>query len=134
MSEKVYNFQRVFQVRMKQGDAFHNIPLRALGPVFADEWDARREYHDGKLREIGVDPTGLPTGEKIHKLQEYRLGMWEGLKLAVYKRRGWNRKGIPTVETLKHLAIDYPEVVAVVEKYSRPEDMIAYMIKSTVPA
>jgi len=125
MSEKVYNFQRVFQVRMKQGNAFHNIPLRALGPVFADEWDARKDYYDGKLKEIGVEPAGLSTETKIQKLQEYRLGMWDGLKTAVYKRRGWNKKGIPTVETLKRLGIDYPEVVAVVEKYSKPEDVIA---------
>jgi len=51
--------------------------------------------------------------------------MWEGLKTAVYKRRGWNKKGIPTVETLKRLGFDYPEVVAVIEKYSKPEDVIA---------
>jgi aldehyde:ferredoxin oxidoreductase len=125
MSEKVYNFQRVFQVRMKHGNAFHNVPLRGIGPVFADEWDARKDYYDGKLREKGVDPANLSTEEKIKKLQEFRLAEWEGLKLAVYKRRGWNKKGIPTVETLKRLGIDYPEVVAVVEKYSKPEDVIA---------
>jgi aldehyde:ferredoxin oxidoreductase len=121
-SERVYNFQRVFNVRMKKGNAEHTIPMRAMGPVFPDEWDARKEYYDGKLKEFGIDPEGMPTEEKIAKLYEKRWGQWLELKKAVYKRRGWNAKGIPTVKKLKELGMDYPEVVAVVEKYSRPED------------
>ena len=37
---------------------------------------------------------------------------------AVYKRRGWNDDGIPTVEKLHELGIDYPDVVALVEANS----------------
>jgi len=40
----------------------------------------------------------------------------------VYKRRGWNKNGIPTIKKLKELGMDIPEVVAVVKKYSKPED------------
>ncbi|NLH94721.1 MAG: aldehyde:ferredoxin oxidoreductase [Synergistaceae bacterium] len=123
MSERVYNFQRVFQLRMGKGTRKdHNIPLRALGPVFPDEWEARKEYYDGRLREIGVSPEGLSSAEKIEKLQKHRLAEWEKLVDAVYKRRGWNRNGIPTLETLRRLGIDEPEVVEVVKKHLRPED------------
>ncbi len=122
MSERVYNFQRVFQVRMKHGNAEHTIPARAMGPVFADEWEARGAYYDGKLQEAGIAPEGLSTEEKIEKLYAHRRKQWEGLKDAVYKRRGWNKKGIPTEETLKKLGIAFPDVVAVVRKHSRPED------------
>jgi aldehyde:ferredoxin oxidoreductase len=123
MSERVYNFQRLFQVRMQKGNAVHNIPDRALAPVFPDEWDARKEYHDAKLlEETGIDPKGLSTEEKIKKLQEHRRGVWQVLKDTVYKRRGWNRKGIPTLAKLKELGMDLPELVAIVEKYSTPED------------
>ncbi len=121
-SERVYNFQRVFNIRMKKGNAEHNIPMRAMAPVFSDEWDARKEYYDGKLKELGIDPKGMPTEEKIAKLYEKRWEQWLDLKKAVYKRRGWNAKGIPTVKKLKELGMDYPDVVAIVEKYSRPED------------
>ena len=34
---------------------------------------------------------------------------------AVYKRRGWTADGVPTLETLRRLEIDFPEVVKVVQ-------------------
>jgi aldehyde:ferredoxin oxidoreductase len=37
--------------------------------------------------------------------------MFEKLKDAVYKRRGWTADGIPTVATVKRLKIDFPEVL-----------------------
>ncbi|MFO8034062.1 MAG: aldehyde ferredoxin oxidoreductase C-terminal domain-containing protein [Candidatus Bipolaricaulota bacterium] len=115
-SERVYNFQRVFQLRMGKGTReHHTIPLRGLGPVFADEWEARPQYYDEVLREAGVDPAEMSTEDKIAALKKHRLATWEKLVDAVYKRRGWNRRGIPTVDTLRDLGIDYPDVVAVVE-------------------
>ena len=67
-------------------------------------------------------PAELGSLRKIEKLYAHRRKQWEGLKDAVYKRRGWNKKGIPTEETLKKLGIAFPDVVAVVRKHSRPED------------
>ena len=61
--------------------------------------------------------SGLSVGEKIAKLLEYRRGEWEKLVDAVYKRRGWNSNGVPTIETLKRLGMDFPEVVEVVRPY-----------------
>ena len=60
--------------------------------------------------------------EKIARLQKHRREQWEHLVDAVYKRRGWNRKGIPTMATVKRLGIDYPDVVELLEKHLRPED------------
>ncbi len=122
-SERVYNFQRVFQLRMGKGTRqHHTIPLRALGPAFPDEWEARADYYDQQLTEAGEDPSRLSVEDKIAALQKHRLQTWETLVDAVYKRRGWNRRGIPTIETLRSLGIDYPEVVAVVEPHLRLED------------
>lgn len=123
MSEKVYNFERVFNLRMGKGTRKdHNCPNRGLGPVFEDEWMARPEYFDGKLKEAGIEPEGLAVKEKIARLQEFRRGQWEQLTDAVYKRRGWNRNGIPTLETVRRLGIDYPDVVELLEKHLKPED------------
>ncbi|NLG95344.1 MAG: aldehyde:ferredoxin oxidoreductase, partial [Acetomicrobium flavidum] len=122
-SERVYNFQRVFQLRLGRGTRKdHNIPLRAIGPVFPDEWEARSDYYDNELKAAGIDPENLSTEEKIKKLQNYRLSQWEQLVDAVYRRRGWNKNGIPTIETLRRLGIDYPEVVEVVKRHLKPED------------
>ncbi len=36
---------------------------------------------------------------------------------AVYKRRGWNNNGVPTIEFLKKIGMDLPEVIDVVKNY-----------------
>jgi len=53
--------------------------------------------------------------EKMFKLREYREDQYEKLLDAVYKRRGWNKNGVPTIEHLKKIGMDLPEVLAVVE-------------------
>lgn len=122
-SEKVYNFERIFNLRMGKGTSkYHEAPDRGLGPVWEDEWMARPEYFDGKLKEFGVDIEGMSVKDKIALLQKKRRAQWEELKMAVYKRRGWNKNGIPTLATVKRLGIDYPDVVALLRKRLRPED------------
>jgi aldehyde:ferredoxin oxidoreductase len=34
----------------------------------------------------------------------------------VYERRGWTKNGVPTLESVKALGIDFPEVVEVIKK------------------
>jgi aldehyde:ferredoxin oxidoreductase len=36
---------------------------------------------------------------------------------AVYKRRGWTKNGIPTIEHLKEIGMDLPELIDVVTPY-----------------
>ena len=122
-SEKVYNFERIFNLRMGKGTSeYHHAPDRGLGPVWEDEWNERPDYFDGRLKEFGVDIEGLSVKEKITLLQKYRRGQWQELKMAVYKRRGWNKNGIPTLETVKRLGLDYPDVVELLQKHLKPED------------
>jgi aldehyde:ferredoxin oxidoreductase len=118
MSERVYNFQRVFNLRMGSGLRQHDaIPYRSAGPVTAEEYESRAERYDKQLRErVGLDPTGMTTAEKMAALRQYREAQYEGLMDAVYARRGWTPDGAPTLETLKKLEIDFPEVVAVVKR------------------
>jgi aldehyde:ferredoxin oxidoreductase len=119
MSEVVYNFQRVFNIRLGYGRREHDaIPYRSQGPVTVEEYEARGEYHDKQLGNVvGVDPIGKSTEEKIAALRKYREAQYEKLKDAVYERRGWTSDGVPKSETLRKLGIDFPEVVAVVERY-----------------
>ena len=119
MSERVYNFQRVFNIRLGHGLRDHDdIPYRSMGPVTVEEYESRAERYDKQLQEIlGLDTAGMSTGEKMAALREYREEQYEKLKDAVYERRGWTRNAVPKVETLQKLGIDYPDVVAVVEKH-----------------
>jgi len=119
MSEAVYNFQRIFNLKMGFGQREHdNIPYRAVGPVKTVEYESRQERYDKQLIEKHkVDIAGKSTEEKVALLRKFREELYEKLKDAVYKRRGWNNDGIPTVETVKRLGIDFPEVLELLRVY-----------------
>jgi len=117
-SERVYNFQKVFALRMGRVGRKHDYPpYRAMGPVTAAEYESRQERYDEQLqRLVDVNPEGMSTQEKMAHLRKYRENQYEQLVDAVYQRRGWDSNSIPTLEKLRALGIDLPEVVAVVEQ------------------
>jgi len=119
MSEAVYNFQRVFNLRLGFGRREHDaVPYRSVGPVTMEEYESRAERYDKQLRELlGLDPEGMTTEEKMAALRRYREEQYGKLVNAVYERRGWTSDGVPKIETLERLGIDFPEVVAVVKKH-----------------
>ncbi|NDJ77796.1 MAG: aldehyde:ferredoxin oxidoreductase [Chloroflexi bacterium] len=116
-SEKVYNFQRLFTLRMGFGTREHDVlPYRAMGPVLPVEYESRQERYDTQLRDLaGIDPAGMSTEEKLAKLREYREAQYKKLVDTVYERRGWDQNGIPTLEKIKALGIDFPEIVELVK-------------------
>jgi aldehyde:ferredoxin oxidoreductase len=119
MSERVYNFQRIFNLRMGFGTRQYDaIPYRSVGPVTREEYESRAERYDKQLREkIGYNPDGKSTEEKMAALRKYREAEYEKLKDAVHARRGWNRNGVPTLEKVKALGIDFPDVVELLRKH-----------------
>jgi aldehyde:ferredoxin oxidoreductase len=118
MSERVYNFQRIFNLRMGFGTREHDtIPYRAVGPVTKEEYESRAERYDKQLKEkFGYNPEGKSTEEKMAVLRKHREAEYEKLKDAVYKRRGWNVNGVPTLQKVKSLGIDFPNVVELLQK------------------
>jgi aldehyde:ferredoxin oxidoreductase len=95
-----------------------NIPYRAVGPVKVVEYESRQERYDKQLIEKhNVEITGKSTEEKMALLRNVREELYEKLKDAVYKRRGWTPNGIPTVETVKRLGIDFPEVLDLLKSH-----------------
>jgi len=119
MSERVYNFQRVFNIRLGYGLRDHDaIPYRSVGPVTAEEYESRSDRYDGQLVELlGLAPENMSTEEKMAALRAYREQRYEKLIDAVYERRGWSSNGVPTIEKLEALGIAYADVAAVVEKH-----------------
>jgi aldehyde:ferredoxin oxidoreductase len=118
-SERVYNFQRVFNLRRGYGTRKHDRqPYRAAGPVTKEEYESRAERYDKQLKEkLGIDPTGKSTEEKMKITRKYREDQYESLLDAVYKRRGWNNNGVPKIEFLKKIGMDLPEVIDVVKNF-----------------
>lgn len=118
MSETVYNFQRIFNLKMGFGRREHDtIPYRAVGPVTVVEYESRQDRYDKQLAEKHkIDIAGKGTDEKLKLLRKFREEQYEKLKDAVYKRRGWTNDGIPTINTVKRLNIDFPEVLEVLKE------------------
>lgn len=116
-SERVYNFQRIFNIRKGFGLRKHDAqPYRACGPVTAEEYESRAERYDKQLKEIiGFNPEGKTTAEKMAVLRKYREDRYEQLLDAVYERRGWTKNGVPTIEHLKNIGMDLPELIEVVK-------------------
>jgi len=122
-SERVYNYQRMFNLRRGYGTRkWDNQPYRAAGPVTVEEYESRRERYDKQLKEIiGVDPEGKSTEEKIKLHRKYREDMYDKLRDAVYLRRGWDNNGVPKLEHLKEIGMDLPELVELRTKYDKGE-------------
>lgn len=117
-SERVYNYQRTFNIRRGYGLRKHDAqPYRAAGPVTGEEYLSRQERYDKQMKElIGIDPAGRTVEEKVAITRKYRENRYEQLLDAVYKRRGWTKNGVPTLEHMKALGMDLPEVVEVLKK------------------
>ncbi len=118
-SERVYNFQRVFNLRRGFGTRRYDMqPYRAAGPVTPEEYESRSERYDTQLKEIlGIDPEGKSTDEKMGILRKYREDQYNKLVDSVYLRRGWNSNGVPTMEFLRKIGMDLPEVIDVVKDH-----------------
>jgi aldehyde:ferredoxin oxidoreductase len=118
-SERVYNFQRIFNLRRGYGTRIHDSqPYRAAGPVTLEEYESRAERYDKQLKEtIGFDPEGKTTEEKMAVLRKYREGRYEQLLDAVYLRRGWTKNGVPKVEHLEKIGMDLPELIEIINDH-----------------
>jgi aldehyde:ferredoxin oxidoreductase len=118
MSEKVYNFQRIFNVRMGFGTREHDtVPYRAVGPVTKEEYESRKDRYDKQLKEkLNVELAGKSTEKKMAVLRKYRENEYEKLKDAVYQRRGWTSNGVPTIEKAKSLGIDFQNIIELLKR------------------
>ena len=93
-------------------------PYRSVGPVTVEEYESRAERYDKQIRdEMGIDPAGMTVAEKIALQRGYRWSRYQTLVDTVYKRRGWTKNGVPTVEKLKDLGIAFPDVIEVVKAH-----------------
>jgi len=89
-----------------------------MGPVTNEEYESRIDRYDTQLKELNIlDPEGKGTEEKLKALRKYREAQYESLKDATYKRRGWTHDGVPTVEKVRELGIDSPDIIDLISQY-----------------
>jgi aldehyde:ferredoxin oxidoreductase len=101
-SERLQLLQKLINLRHGKGTRLDDqIPLRAMGPAYFNEYEVRADYYDMWLREetenVGVplDPTA-----RHRMLMELRHQKYQRLCDAVYGEKGYTPDGVPLPETL----------------------------------
>ena len=106
-SERLYILQKLINLRHGKGTRISDqIPLRAMGPVYFNEYESRAEYYDGWLQ-AQLDGSEVPASpEKKHELLvEKRIEAYQQLCDIVYEEKGFSSDGIPKRETVEKFGL-----------------------------
>ncbi len=110
-SERLYTLQKLLNLRQGFGRREHDrIPMRAMGPVFVDEYERYRERYDKEVAASDGEAAlaGMGPEERLRRLQALRAERYWKLADAVYKERGWDQDGVPLDETLERVGLTDP--------------------------
>jgi aldehyde:ferredoxin oxidoreductase len=106
-SERLYVLQKLINLRQGKGTrASDQIPVRAIGPVYFNEYESRMEYYDNWLEEQ-ADGEEIPgTPEERHELLiRKRLEAYQNLCDIVYEKKGFTRDAVPKRETVEKFGL-----------------------------
>jgi aldehyde:ferredoxin oxidoreductase len=102
-SERLYILQKLINLRQGKGTrASDQIPVRALGPAYLNEYQSRADFYDSLLKEQLKDSTLPATAEEKHRiLIEKRLAAYQQLCDIVYEKKGFTSEAIPKRATVE---------------------------------
>jgi len=109
--ERLYTIQKLFNLRQGLGIREHDrIPMRAMGPVFADEYARYAERYDKEVAAAdGADALAkMGAEERLRRVQGLRRERYWRLADAVYEERGWDHDGVPKPELLARVGLTDP--------------------------
>ncbi|MBI4331672.1 MAG: aldehyde:ferredoxin oxidoreductase [Chloroflexi bacterium] len=106
-SERLYILQKLINLRQGKGArANDQIPLRAMGPAFLNEYAARADYYDEWLqKELGNGELPASREERHRLLLEKRREAYQQLCDVVYEKKGFTSAGIPKRETVEKFGL-----------------------------
>ena len=106
-SERLYMLQKLINLRQGKGTRTSDqIPLRAMGPAFFNEYEARAEYYDGWLQgQLNGDPAPESPEQRHQLLIEKRLQAYQQLCDVVYAAKGFTADGVPKRETVEKFGL-----------------------------
>jgi len=119
-SERLYTLQKLINLKHGVGTREHDqIPLRAMSPVYLEEYRSRQERYDRQLAEIVGGEERLPEDlqQRLDLLIGIRQKQYQELCDAVYQEKGYDRNAVPTQETLAAFDLLDAETQALIEKY-----------------
>ena len=102
-SERLYILQKLVNLRQGKGTRVSDqIPLRAMGPAYFNEYEFRAEYYDEWLQEKLGDGNIPETPAQRHQLLvEKRMQAYQQLCDVVYEEKGFTSEGVPKRETVE---------------------------------
>jgi aldehyde:ferredoxin oxidoreductase len=102
-SERLYILQKLINLRQGKGTrANDQIPLRAMSPVFINEYQSRAEYYEEWLKDnMGGNPFPTSIEAKLDLVIKKRKEAYQKLCDIVYENKGFTSNGVPKRETVK---------------------------------
>ncbi len=102
-SERLHLLQKLINLRHGKGTRESDqIPLRAMGPVFFNEYEARADYYDRWLIDQIGDEKIPDDPESRHALiLKFRREAYERLCDDVYEAKGYTKNAIPLLEIVE---------------------------------
>ncbi|UCF73346.1 MAG: aldehyde:ferredoxin oxidoreductase [Deltaproteobacteria bacterium] len=127
-SERLQLLQKLINLRHGKGTrSSDQIPLRAMGPAYFNEYEARAEYYDSWLKEqLGED--GIPDDPQLRHRMIIRLRQeaYEKLCDAVYRKKGYTQDAVPLPSTLERFGLLDDKALTILEGYglSKVQNML----------
>ena len=118
-SERLQLLQKLINLRQGKGTrASDQIPLRAMGPVYLNEYQFRSEYYDKWLQENDGNSL-LPEKpeQRLNLLIEKREKAYQQLCDIVYEKKGYTSKGIPKRETVNRFGLMDKQASQLLQKF-----------------
>ena len=119
-SERLHLLQKMINLRQGKGTrAFDQIPLRAMGPAYFNEYQSRSDYYDEWLKEHLEEEKDFPLSpeERHQALLKLRQDAYQKLCDEVYKAKGYNSTAVPLRKTLERFDLLDEKAEALLQAY-----------------
>jgi aldehyde:ferredoxin oxidoreductase len=128
-SERLQILQKLINLRQGKGTRSSDlIPIRAMGPAYMNEYEARAEYYDTWLKEqVGEERFPDEKEERHRLIIELRQQAYQNLCDAVYQEKGYNLDGVPLPKTVEKFDLLDDRALALLNEFglSREERMVS---------
>ncbi|MBW2610560.1 MAG: aldehyde:ferredoxin oxidoreductase [Deltaproteobacteria bacterium] len=106
-SERLQLLQKLINLRQGKGTRSNDqVPLRAMGPAYFNEYEARADYYADWLKEqIGKDEIPEDLEERHRMIMDLRQEAYQRLCDVVYEKKGYTSEAVPLPETLEKFGL-----------------------------
>jgi aldehyde:ferredoxin oxidoreductase len=118
-SERLQLLQKLINLRQGKGTrSSDQIPLRAMGPVYFNEYESRVDYYDEWLKEqMGGKDYPVEAEGRHRMIMENRQEAYQRLCDAVYMEKGYTLDAVPLPETLEKFGLLDNETLALLNEF-----------------